>query len=249
MTDQQPTRFENYPPDTSAAPFAGADPVPPSPPAVSPSPPAVYSSPVPAAPPPTHTRRNVIVGLIALAIGGPVVAQAGWAGFGDSDAPDDETETWPSDPEEEEEPVDEPTEFSAGEYNGPIPTGWELADGSDGSMAVLRRGANQVTVLSWSPESERPWPADDITEAVTRAATGFKGTLGKPVNGSTGTRTMATLSAKGTFLGERAREFAELWLDDNEAYLLLVTTLTADEGSVIAREATDIVWNLTSGLR
>jgi hypothetical protein len=240
MTDQQPTRFENYPPETSP-PFVGADPAPTPPP-------ALYTPPVPAEQPrPTHSRRGVVVGLIALAIGGPVVVRAAWAGFGNPGEPDGETETWTADPSEE--PIDEPTEFTAGDYSGPIPRGWELADGADGSMAVLRRGANQVTLLSWSPASERPWPADDITEAVNRAATGFKGTLGTPVNESTGTRAMATLSAKGTFLGERAREFAELWLDDNDAYLLIVTVLTAEEGSAIAREATDIAWNLTSELR
>lgn len=237
MTDQQPTRFENYPPETSA-PFAGADPAPTPPP-------APYAPPVPAPQPPrTHTRRNVIVGLIALVVGGPTVARIGWDAFGSSGTPEDGASTWASDPDEE--PIDEPTEFTAGDYSGPIPSGWELADGS---AAVLVRGANQITVLSWSPGSDNPWPVDDITEAVQRAATGFKGTLGKPVNESTGTRAMATLSAKGTFLGERAREFAELWLDDNDAYLLIVTVLTAEEGSAIARQATDVAWNLTTGLR
>jgi hypothetical protein len=236
MTDQHPTRFENYPPPASADPLSPADPAPTTPPEL------YLSTPTPPAQP-AHSRRGVVFGLIALVVGGPVVAQVGWGAFGSSTSSTEDSETWGS------EPFDEPTEFTAGEYTGPIPTGWELTDDGGGDVAVLRNGTNQVTVQSWAPESERLWPPNDITEAVNRAATGFKGTLGKPVNESTGTRAMATLSGKGTFEGAPAREFAELWLDDSDTYLLIITLLTAEEGSPIARQATDIAWNLTSGLR
>lgn len=240
MTEQQPTRFENYPPEPGSTPFGIADPTPAEllPPAWTPP---------PVLPQRSHSRRGLIAGIIALAIGGPIALGIGLNASGNSDAQDGGTDTWTADPADE--PIDEPTDFTAGDYGGPIPSGWELEDGADGSVAVLRRGANQVTVLSWSPSAERLWPVDDIVEAVQRAGTGFKGTLGEPVNESTGTRALATLSGRGTFLGERAREFAELWLDDSDSYLLIVTVLTAAEGSPTARQATDIAWNLTSGLR
>jgi hypothetical protein len=248
MTDQQPTRFENYPPETSA-PFAGADPAPTAPP------PVRYAPPPPVVQPPrTHSRRNLITGVIALAIGGPVIAAIGASAFERTDEEPSDTLTMDAEPpidedDDEEEPIDEPTDFTAGDYSGSIPSGWRLADDDDDSGAVLTKGANQVTVVAWAPASDNLWPLDDITEAVHRASTGFKGTLGKPVNESTGTRAQATLSGKGTFQGKPAREFAELWLDDNDSYLLIVTVLTAEEGSAIARQATDIAWNLTSGLR
>lgn len=234
MTDQRPTRFENYPPPASVGPSAPSEPPSGTPPELHVAAPAPRAEPM-------HSRRGVAVGLIALVVGGPVVAQVGWRAFG-SDTSEATTDTPPA------EPLDEPSEFSAGDYGGPVPRGWELGE-EGGGVAVLRSGANQVTVQTWAPEADRLWPADDITEAVTRAATGFKGTLEKPVNQSTGTRAMATLTGKGTFQGAPAREFAELWLDDTNTYLLIVTVLTAEEGSATARQATDIAWNLTSGLR
>jgi len=234
MTDQQPTRFENYPPETSV-PFAGADPAPTPPP-------VLYAPPLSGEPARTHSRRGVIGGLVAVAIGVPLVGLGGWMTSSTSETPDAGAETWA------EDPIEDPSTFTAGDYEGAIPSGWQLADDGDGS-AVLAKGANQVTVVNWTPASDHLWPLDDITEAVDRAATGFRGTLGKPVNESTGTRALATLSGKGTFQGKPAREFAELWLDDNDAYLLIVTVLTEDEGSATARQATDIAWNLTSGLR
>ena len=235
MTDQHPTRFENYPPPASPDPFSPADPAP--------STPVQLSFPAPTPPAePRHSRRGVVVGAIALVIGGPVVVSLGLTSSASSmTSTEEEADTTAP------EPFDPPTEFTAGDYTGPIPRGWELEE--DGQAVVLRSGANQVTVQSWAPESERLWPPDDITEAVNRAATGFKGTLGKPVNESTGTRALATLGGKGTFQGAPAREFAELWLDDANSYLLIITLLTAEEGSPIARQATDIAWNLTSGLR
>jgi hypothetical protein len=241
MTDQQPTRFENYPPETPTSPFTGADP--------SPTPPPVlHAPPVPAERPQrTHTRRNVLVGMLAVLIGGPAVAALGARAVSPAPVETGEAEL-PID-DDEDSPDDAPYDFTVGGYTAEVPRGWELADGADGGVAVLRRDANQVTVLSWSPGSGSPWPADDITEAVNRAATGFKGGLGKPINQSTVTRAMATLSAKGTFHGEKARQFAELWLDDNDTYLLIITVLTAAEGSAIARQATDVAWGLTSGLR
>jgi hypothetical protein len=234
MTDRHPTRFENYPPETPV-PFAGADPAPATPTVLS-------APPLPEEPARAQSRRAVVRGLLTLVIAVPVVGALGLRAFSPSDTSDSGTETGAA------EPMDDPSAFTVGDYGGPVPRGWELVDDGSGD-AVLVNGANRVTVQSWPPDSGDAWPADDITGAVNRAGTGFKGTLGKPVNESTGTRTLATLSGKGTFQGLPAREFAELWLDDNDTYLLIITVLTAEEGSATARQATDIAWNLTSGLR
>ncbi len=237
MTEQQPTRFENYPPEPGSTPFGIADPTPKEMLASSPPRP-------PAEPQRTHSRRGLIGALMALAVSVPIAGAFGANAFspypGDADAA--------SDAEPEPEPASEATEFTVEGYTGSVPSGWELA-ANDDSRAVLAKGANQVSVLTSSPASESPNPVDDIAKAVQKAETGFSGALGDPVNESNGSRALATISGKGTYKGKPAREFAELWLDDDGAYLLIVTVLTAAEGSPIARQATDIAWSLTSGLR
>lgn len=243
MTEQQPTRFENYPPETPAAPFVGADPTPPPPP-VLPAP----SRPV-EQPPRTQSRRNLISSVIGLAIGVPIMIAVGLSGSERSDAPSDEW-TMDAEPpfEEPDAQGDAPADFTVGEYTVAVPTGWELTTDEDPKV-VLARDANQVTVMVLDPDSDGATPVDDIAEVLRSAETGFTGKPGKPVDESTDSRPVASMSGKGEFQGRAARQFAELWLDDDGSYLLIVTVLTAAEGSPIARQALGIGSSLTAGLR
>lgn len=241
MTEQPPTRFENYPPDAPATPYPGADPAPLPPP-------AVYVRSAPVSPPPrTHSRRGLIVGLLALTIGGPAVVTVALNASNPSPSETYEDGSPGYEDEVNEEETEAPTDFTVGDYTADVPSGWTLTS-SDDAKAVLTRDANQVTVMVFDPASEDPRPVDDIAKAVRTAATGFSGSVGKPVNESTGSRALATMSGKGRFNGEAARQFAELWLDDS-VYLLIVTVLTAAEGSAVARQAIGIGSALTSGLR
>lgn len=246
MTEQQPTRFENYPPETSA-PFAGADPAPTAPP------PMRYAPPSPVVQPPrTQSRRSLISTVIGLAVGVPVIVAVGASAFERTDEEPSGSWTMDAEPPIDEDEGDTPEEvssdFTLGDYTAAVPVGWELTT-DDETRAVLTRDANQVTVMVFDAGSDDPGPVEDIAEAVRNADTGFRGSPGKPVDESTDVREIASMSAKGKFQGKSARQFAELWLDDSGSYLLIVTVLTAAEGSPIARQATSLGSTLTAGLR
>ncbi len=225
MTSQQPTRFENYPPDPLES--------------------GGFGEPSPDAPPNASGRGVMRRTLIGVGVGLPVL----WLGsvtlgrmLHAQDPP-----SRPDDASSEVTPSAEPDRVSIGRHSATVPEGWNVAGDVTGAL-VLTCGNNRVLARVFAARTTDR--AEDLIGALTERSRGdFVGSLDGAVNdGAYLYVRHAAVSAHGTLDGMKARLGADLWIDEGNLALLTVKTLTAVSGSEIAAAADRLVRELSLDL-
>jgi hypothetical protein len=241
VTSQEPTRFENYPPDEGGMQRDVPDDRAPYPAPVV----RAYNPPPP--PPPSGSsagRRTFIgalifvpaVGLISLGIGNAE----------DTAAPTGFATAWdPANPPTADASTDATRQITVGgRYAVTVPQGWEYA--SDGGGGVeFTIGANRLSASS----IEVP-PSTLATEELAVLArshhAGFTGKIGKPADRSTADVQRARMTGTGKFHGKAATLLAELWIDEGGSGLLTTRILTVKPTSEIGVAAQGMVDELST---
>ncbi|MFT4109946.1 hypothetical protein [Propionicimonas sp.] len=244
MSDQQPTRFENYP--AGAQEQAGpADGQPPAGTGTAYHITAYHPPSVSAPPARGGTGRRTWLGL---AVGVPVaLGVTGWLGRATSQE-DDPSFGDPGDIESgETTESSDSTALVVGPWAADVPDGWDVTALST-DEAVSSHGANWVQARAFTADpGDRP--GDLIPALVRRRKASFEGGLSDPVESSSDGVRHATVWASGTVSGRKARLKAHLWIDRDAEALLVVRVLTAKAGSTTAEDAQGMVEQLAAEIR
>lgn len=230
MTSQNPTRFDNYPPepDPKASGFEepGDD---------------LPSRAVLPPPPDSHVGRRVAIGLL---IGVPVLS-LGLAAISRTSSPSPSAEaTAAADPTGDGAAGLEQVTVG-GRYTVTVPDGWAyVGDGGGGfhfSNGVNRLSASGIAV----PPSTRA--VEELDLLARRHHEDFTGKINDPVDASTDHVQRAHLIGWGKFQGTSATLIAELWIDENGSGLLTKQLLTVSLASEISAQAQQMVDELSRG--
>lgn len=243
MTDQIPTRYDNYP---TASPGRTDLPVPAEPPGP--------FDPIP----PRHDRRWMLGSLAGLAVG---VGVAVW--FGGRPQPQAAPTPFPSaseppipsaeptaeassSPVWSEEPTTEPSSSPAeqmvrvGSHSASVPLGWTV-ERNEANEVVLTRGTNRVDAYTFVAE-EGDRAADLIAPLTRQRVPGFTATLRTIDSYAIDVGEYVQIAGRGKLGGKEAKVSAVLWIDGffGEPYseaLLLVKVVTSISGSEESAQA------------
>lgn len=219
---ERPQAFETYPPPAGERPIDDGL--------------AQGAAPTPAVPTPAaragSTRRTVLKALAGVTAVGAVVAI-----FSRLDEPYT-PETAPT------SAVDTSIWVSVGSYGANIPSGWAVNTAGSSQM-LATHGKNQVLARVFTT-SDAAGPA--LLERVAQDFGSFNGQRGDVTTYARRGGQKASVSGEGTLLGEPATLKAQLWVTGEGEALLVVSLLTAAEGTQLADEAAAIVASFAMGV-